>query len=236
MDARVAAWALLLALPSAAAGSEPRASVNASAWSWQASPYLGHWQGRTRWPELARCWQRYGGDATTVAAAPPAGHAARTIEVSAFPRHADFDRRKQKARTKGPYPEQEAALALIERDGATLAERVLDAVHGYFLDHDLDAVADEVWNDDGRRNLERMKTREAVGETVALARIHVHNKWRDGLSYVGLIFETGWDDGHGLGVLVHGTRVVAVGGADTAFNPSQWADGELEEPRQPWLH
>ncbi len=112
---------------------------------------------------------------------------------------------------------------------------MLDAIHGYFLDHDYHALVEEASGSGGEANLERLERRAAIGETLELESVHVHNKWRDGLSYVGLIFSTGWDDGHGLGVLLHGDRVVQVGGADTAFNPSQWADGELKEPREPWL-
>lgn len=228
----LAVGAALLVAVAACAQETP---AKTPGWTWTSRTYLGYWEGTLAWPELARCWQRYGGDAMFLAAAPPPGHAQRKIPMLVFPRHADFDRRRLVARRKGPYPEQEAALALLARDGVTVASHVLDAVHGYFLDHDFDAVEDEAWNDEGRANLERLKKRETIGETLSLERIQVHNKWRDGLAYVGLIFETAWDDGHGLGVLAHGTRVVAVGGADTAFNPSQWADGELEEPRQPWL-
>jgi hypothetical protein len=40
---------------------------------------------------------------------------------------------------------------------------------------------------------------------------------KDGLPYVGYEFGRRWDGEHGLGVLMHGTRVVEVGGADTAM-------------------
>jgi hypothetical protein len=204
-------------------------------WVWQSSIYLGSWKATLAWPQLARCWQRYGGDAMEIARQPPPGHADRAIELSAFPRHADFDRKRLVARRSQPYPEQLAALALLKNEGAALATRVLEAVHAYFLDHDYDAVADEAWNDEGRANLALLRQPATIAELLTLKSIQVHNKWRDGLSYVGLLFETPWDDGHGVGVLLHGQRVVAVGGADTAINPSQWADGELEEPKQPWL-
>lgn len=211
------------------------APVKASSWEWEANGYLGHWRTSLSWPELARCWRRYGGDATEVASSPPPGQARRSIRVRAFPRHADFDRRDLIATRPGPYPEQLVALAGLQARGAAMAERVLDAVHAYFLDHDYDDLLDEVWDDEGRANAARLKARAAIGETLQLQDVHLHNKWRDGLSYVGLVFETGWDDGHGLGVLLHGERIVQVGGADTAFNPSQWADGELQEPKSPWL-
>lgn len=230
--AGLTAWAR----PACGEGASAKSrSETGPGWKWETNRYLGHWEASLAWPELARCWQRYGGDATEVASSRPPGQAQRSIPVRAFPRHADFDRRRLIATRPEPYPEQLAALARLESSGASTAERVLDAVHAYFLDHDYDALRDEVWNDEGRANIGRLESRAAIGETLELQTVHLHNKWRDGLSYVGLIFETGWDGGHGLGVLLHGDRIVQVGGADTAFNPSQWADGELQEPKTPWL-
>jgi hypothetical protein len=235
----LAACAWGLSLPAAALGaraaSAKEAPVKTPAWAWEKSTYLGSWKATLAWPELARCWQRYGGDGMEIAAAPPRAQAQRPIALVAFPRHADFDRKRQAARREGPYPEQLAALGRLNAEGAATADRILDAVHAYFLDHDYDAVAEEAWNDEGKANLPRLKKREAIGETLELKEVQLHSKWRDGLSYVGLIFETRWDDGHGLGVLIHGDRIVQVGGSATAFNPSQWDDGELEEPREPWL-
>ena len=40
---------------------------------------------------------------------------------------------------------------------------------------------------------------------------------KDGLPCFGYEFGCTWDGEHGLGVLMHGKRVVEVGGADTAF-------------------
>jgi Domain of unknown function (DUF6985) len=40
---------------------------------------------------------------------------------------------------------------------------------------------------------------------------------KDGVSYVGVELFSRWDREHGAGVLVHGSRVVEVGGADTAI-------------------
>jgi len=47
--------------------------------------------------------------------------------------------------------------------------------------------------------------------------IYIHNVSESALAYVGFLFSATWEPEHGVGVLVHGTRVVEVGGADTAF-------------------
>ncbi|WP_238364302.1 DUF6985 domain-containing protein [Mesobacterium pallidum] len=58
---------------------------------------------------------------------------------------------------------------------------------------------------------------EALGQVVTLKKIFVHQVSRDGRPYVGYQFECAWDGEHGLGVLMHGQRIVERGGADCAF-------------------
>lgn len=52
---------------------------------------------------------------------------------------------------------------------------------------------------------------------VGLYAINVHQIEKDGVPYIGFEFGCTWDEEHGLGVLMHGTRCVKVGGADTAI-------------------
>jgi hypothetical protein len=52
---------------------------------------------------------------------------------------------------------------------------------------------------------------------IGLHGVNIHPIEHEGLPYVGLEFGCSWDCEHGLGVLMHGTRVVEIGGADTAI-------------------
>lgn len=52
---------------------------------------------------------------------------------------------------------------------------------------------------------------------VGLHSINVHPLRKDGVPYVGFELGCTWDEEHGLGVLMHGTRVVEIGHADTAI-------------------
>jgi hypothetical protein len=52
---------------------------------------------------------------------------------------------------------------------------------------------------------------------IGLTALHVHPIEGHGPPYVGFELGCTWDDEHGLGVLMHGTRVVEIGGADTAI-------------------
>jgi hypothetical protein len=47
--------------------------------------------------------------------------------------------------------------------------------------------------------------------------LFVHSFATSGLAYVGFSFRARWEPEHGVGVLTHDRRVVAVGGADTAL-------------------
>jgi hypothetical protein len=52
---------------------------------------------------------------------------------------------------------------------------------------------------------------------IGLHTLTVHPLSKDGLPYVGFILGCTWDREHGLGALMHGTRLVQIGGADTAI-------------------
>jgi hypothetical protein len=59
---------------------------------------------------------------------------------------------------------------------------------------------------------------EDFRQLIGLHNVHVHSLLKEGLPYIGCEFGCTWDGEHGLGVFVHGTRVLEVGGADTAFD------------------
>ena len=66
-------------------------------------------------------------------------------------------------------------------------------------------------------------------QLIALQSVNVHQVSKAGCPYVGFELACRWDEEHGLGVLVHGKRVVAVGGADTAI--LLWmAEEDAEKP------
>ena len=52
---------------------------------------------------------------------------------------------------------------------------------------------------------------------IGLHSVTVHQIENGEVPYVGFEFGCTWDSEHGLGVLMHGTRVVEIGGADTAI-------------------
>lgn len=69
------------------------------------------------------------------------------------------------------------------------------------FDHNFPVIANE-------RNLRK---------NVGLYSINIHQVDNQGIPYVGYEFGCEWEEEHGLGVLMHGTRLVEVGFADTAI-------------------
>ncbi len=57
---------------------------------------------------------------------------------------------------------------------------------------------------------------EDLQRLIGLYAINVHQIDKDGLPYLGFEFGCTWDDEHGAGVLMHGTRFIDIGGSDTA--------------------
>jgi hypothetical protein len=52
---------------------------------------------------------------------------------------------------------------------------------------------------------------------IGLGNVIVHRVSRDGVAYVGFEMGCTWDVEHGLGVMMHQSRVIEFGGADTAI-------------------
>lgn len=64
---------------------------------------------------------------------------------------------------------------------------------------------------------------------VNIEALYVHQVTKDRIPYVGIEFTCSWDEEHGLGALIHGTRAVDIGGADTAV--LLWiAEEDAEQP------
>jgi hypothetical protein len=70
---------------------------------------------------------------------------------------------------------------------------------------------------DGETELPEVRNVEDLKSVVGLHSVNVHQIARDGLPYIGYEFGCNWEEEHGLGVLMHGTKIVEIGGADTAF-------------------
>ena len=62
-----------------------------------------------------------------------------------------------------------------------------------------------------------IKSVEDLRTLIGLYSVNVHQVQKHGIPYVGFEFGCTWDEEHGLGVLMHDSRTVEIGGADTAI-------------------
>jgi hypothetical protein len=130
-------------------------------------------------------------------------------------------------RGQEPLTEAEVASVYWVLDNeATVSKALLSALlaeypslqeqYGYSAEEQAQFMP-EVTAIDGFRNL------------IGLHSVNVHPVRIDGVPYIGFELGCTWDDEHGLGVLMQGTRVVEIGGADTAI--LLWiAENDAAEP------
>lgn len=70
---------------------------------------------------------------------------------------------------------------------------------------------------ENEEDLPTIASEDDLAKVIQLEEINIHQISKSGVPYVGYQFSCGWDEEHGLGVLMHDKRVVEIGGSDTAF-------------------
>ena len=116
-----------------------------------------------------------------------------------------------------PTPKQAAAFLHLLNNEPAVAAAVGRALVDYYHEEGQDAYLDGF--DEGEVDpLPDASGPNDLRPFVGLSIVHVLSVVRDGIAYVGFEFGCVWDDEHGVGVLTHRGRVVAVGGAATAFD------------------
>jgi hypothetical protein len=80
-----------------------------------------------------------------------------------------------------------------------------------------------------------IRSAEDVQNHIGLSIVHVMNSDKDEFAYVGFEFGCTWDEEHGLGVMTHRDRIIAIGQADKSFDiwPTYSDNGtEIQMTRQ----
>lgn len=126
-----------------------------------------------------------------------------------------------------PGEGQERAWAWVTERQEEVCQNVLQAVFDQLAEQ-LRALKEEEMDDDEPWEADlRIPAAEYPGglrDWMKLRRVHILNVEKDGMCYTGYEFACSWDEEQGLGVLTHGSRVVEVGGADTAL--LSWLAGD----------
>ena len=134
--------------------------------------------------------------------------------------------------TEGSDGVVDVVFAAEDRDGSPLTDDELGLVR-WFTDHHgavagaaLAAMADAYpalretygYNEDELAEFAPvLRHPDDLRSLIGLHTVNVHDLSMAGEPYLGLEFVCTWDDEHGLGLMMHGTRVVDLGGADTAI-------------------
>lgn len=118
-----------------------------------------------------------------------------------------------------PAPEQVAAFEHLLDQQQAVRDTVLGRVYRSYSSHRA-GYADDYDIDDPReleRVLPTLSAASELNRVIGLSTVHLSPVSLREVAYVGLEFGCNWDEEHGLGVLLHKRRVVAVGHADVCF-------------------
>jgi hypothetical protein len=131
-----------------------------------------------------------------------------------------------------PAPEQVAAYKHFKENdtkiGQVISKAVLKYVKGLIRDGFFE-------NDADNSLIPVLKSPGDLQDHMQLYKAGVLDYAKAGQAYVGLAFWCSWDEEHGLGVLLHRSRVVDVGAADTSFDHfvAQDDGGKSLKPKPP---
>jgi hypothetical protein len=109
--------------------------------------------------------------------------------------------------------QRQAFQYLLERESAITSAVLKRILRAYPGEREASIDADPELEDE----LPVIKNAKQLRDVIGLGTVHVLPVTRNDRAYIG--FECGceWDEEHGFGIMTHGTRVVAHGGADHAF-------------------
>lgn len=119
------------------------------------------------------------------------------------------------ARGLEPLTQEELGfIAWFEQNEPAVSAAVKAAILEWCLPESRDRAERFDFGDDFPVICNEQDLRESIG----LYGINIHQLGVCGVPYVGYEFGCEWEEEHGLGVLLHGTRLVELGFADTAIH------------------
>lgn len=116
---------------------------------------------------------------------------------------------------KVPTEEQQKALDYFVQNQAAIFESITD----YILNNQKAVLLGYVnREDDFPDYLDEFKGKMDVHKQLTIDALCVRLYAKDGIAYTGYFGNCEWDPEHGCGILMHGDRVIRIGGHDTAFS------------------
>jgi hypothetical protein len=127
------------------------------------------------------------------------------------------DDRDDDANPAPPAPEQVAAYRHLKENEKLITSRILAAVLKAFNAMKRRGFFDDV-ADDPDWYVPDLREPADLKRNIGLGTLHMLDYAKAGHAYLGLEFGCTWDEEHGLGVLLHKSRVVKVGDSEVSFN------------------
>ena len=117
-----------------------------------------------------------------------------------------------------PATEQVAAYRYLKEHEAAVAEAIVAAIFAEYTRLRGLTEADEA--EFVREFMPDIKRKDDLRDMIGLGIVHVLSVAKDGHAYIGFEMGCTWDEEHGVGVMTHMGRVVAVGQGDMGFDGS----------------
>jgi hypothetical protein len=172
---------------------------------------MHEWTGQGTLKAFAGSQQRHGGYTSLSSKKPSKG----TFSLD-IPRLDDDD-----ANPKPPAPEQLAAYAHLIDNQDAVVESILTSLLKYYT-----KLRKSWLKNQPDLDLPDITTRAEMKKNVGLGTLHMHPVAKAGHAYLGLELGCTWDEEHGTGILLHQSRILDIGQADTSFNThTALADG-----------
>lgn len=118
---------------------------------------------------------------------------------------------------RGDAPLSSGELDLIDRALQSLDELAPLAVAGLHREYPALRVAYGYSDTELAQYAPPAECVDEMYALVSVSTVSVHQIERDGVPYVGFAFDARWDVEHGVGVLMNGPRIVAIGYVETSF-------------------
>lgn len=117
-----------------------------------------------------------------------------------------------------PLPSQAAAFEYLLARQEAMRDAILQVLFASYSENYLVWRGENGYDEaEAAEFLPAMRQPADLKALIILTAIAIFPTAKAGLSYTGYEFACTWDDEHGLGAMLHGSRVVEIGGADTAI-------------------
>jgi len=117
---------------------------------------------------------------------------------------------------KAPSSEQIAAYEYLLKHDTVIVSAILKSIFDEY-EWMREDFAECLSTDDAARLVPIITAPPELLPLISLGTMTIHRVHNENVAYIGMSFGCTWDEEHGIGVLIHRSRIVSVGGCDTSF-------------------